>query len=698
MDSLWGRRVSTGHSGLLPEIQALRAVAVALVVVFHLWPSALPGGYVGVDAFFVISGFLITAHLWREADRSGTLELRRFWARRVRRLFPASLLVLAVSGLGVRAFVPSTSWEQFAREIGAATIYTLNFYLAASAVDYQAQDNLRSPVQHYWSLSVEEQFYLAWPLLLLGALHLARRLHWASPRRSALVALSLVTLGSLAYSVSLTRSSPELAYFVTPTRAWEFGAGALLALLPAERNRPALWATISWLGLLALGLSAALFSASTEFPGYAALVPVLGTLALLAAGSPACAWAATRWAPSKPLQFLGDISYSLYLWHWPLLILTPYALGQSPFVGWKWGVLVATLAFATATKILVEDPVRHGALDRRSPWLSLGLGASAMVLVLGGAGWLLSDLESRPVPKNQDRIARLLRQGQTVPCFGAIGDQRAGESACQDADLNGVLLPPPNKAKRDRAWTTCMVEETDSTVNFCETGVGAAEAQETIALVGDSHAEHWLPTLDSLARRKKWRILRALKSKCPLNEARGDLTKAARDSCVAWNRGVHEELRRRPEISALFVAGSSFNRFQAKAPESWREMAAQGYLDAWRSLPTSIRQIYVLRDTPRPRADVVQCLELLGSNAARLRQGACARDATAALLPDPAVQAAAFLPERVRVLDLSRRFCDEKRCSPVVGHALVYRDKSHMTATFARTLAPFLDELMSARP
>ena len=218
------------RSGVRPEIQGLRALAVVLVVVFHLWPYRLHGGYVGVDVFFVISGDPITSHLAREVEQTGRLRVGRFWARRIRRLLPASLLVLAVSAVTILIWVPQSYWQQFMREIVASAIYVQNWALAADSVDYLAATNVASPAQHFWSLSVEEQFYVAWPLLLVAAVWLAARFgHWS--RRSAIIVmLAVIGAASLAYSVIFTTSNPSVAYFSTATRAWEFAAGGPLGI------------------------------------------------------------------------------------------------------------------------------------------------------------------------------------------------------------------------------------------------------------------------------------------------------------------------------------------------------------------------------------------------------------------------------------------------------------------------------------
>src|SRR4051812_16225328 len=279
-----------------PEIQGLRAVAVALVLVFHLWPDAVPGGYVGVDVFFVISGFLITSHLLREAEVSGKVRLAAFWARRARRLLPASLLVLAVSAAATAAVVPISRWDQFFGEIRASALYVQNLHLAGAAVDSLAANAPPSPVRHFWSLSTEEQFYAVWPLLVATAVALAGR--GASPRRrrrAVALVLGAVVVAGLAWGIHVTATDPAAASFVTPARAWEFAAGGLLAVLAPVSARGDAWrAALGWTGAAAIGAAAFLYNSGTPFPGVAALLPVAGALAVLHAGAPSGRWALSR--------------------------------------------------------------------------------------------------------------------------------------------------------------------------------------------------------------------------------------------------------------------------------------------------------------------------------------------------------------------------------------------------------------------
>ena len=347
-----------------------------LVVLFHLWPTRLPGGYIGVDVFFVISGFLITSHIVREVDRTGTVSLTGFWARRMRRLLPAAYVVLLGSAAGVLVWVPRLLWQQFFGEILAAGLYVENWTLALNSVDYLAAENSPSPAQHYWTLSAEEQFYLLWPLLVLLGLWLAKRgldrlddrgSRSTRARSIVFAVLATTTAASLAYSLWVSATNPAWAYFVTPARAWEFGAGALLAFAPPAGRRlaPRARAGLGWVALAGLLACSLIFDASTPMPGTAALWVVAAAMAVIWVESPGVAWASSRLLGLRPARFLGDISYAVYLCHVPvqmtaLLILDARHLTVPTEQPWVLGVYaLVLLAVATAVHYGLEIPARR---------------------------------------------------------------------------------------------------------------------------------------------------------------------------------------------------------------------------------------------------------------------------------------------------------------------------------------------------
>jgi peptidoglycan/LPS O-acetylase OafA/YrhL len=640
-----------------PEIQELRAVAVAVVVVCHFWPAALPGGFVGVDVFFVISGFLITSHLLREVARTGRVSLAAFWARRARRILPAALLVLAVCALATLAFVPEVHRQQFFAEIRASTFYVQNWELAHAAVDYFAAGDGPSPVQHFWSLSAEEQFYLVWPVLILAAAALGRR--------AILVALTAVTAGSLAYSVYKTAADPAAAYFVTPTRAWEFGAGGLLAFAAAGRPRP----VVCLAGLAAIAVASATFGAATAFPGVAAALPVLGACAVIWARAPLGPLAA------RPVQFAGDVSYGVYLWHWPLLVLAPYVLWVP-----RGGLLVLTLVLAAATKRWLEDPVRRGRvlLARPPRWTlapaALATGFVAALTVAGTTG------VERDIAVAQRASKTLIA---THPrCFGAAAHARL---RCVNPKLRLTVVPSPAEAHQ-RPNAACGLDRVDGELHLCGFG---APGRPTVALVGDSHASHWRAALDVVARDRGWAGISLAHAGCPLSTTiAAVLPRPARGHCTAWNGQVLRWLRAHPEVQTLVVSAIAGGPTYAKVD------AEAGYLAAWRGLPRSIRTLIVIRDTPKARLSTDDCVSAAMS-VHRAAGPACRLDRARSLPPDPQVAAARRATgRRVRIVDMTRYVCDRRWCYPVIGGALVYKDDNHLTEVFARTLGPYLERAL----
>lgn len=348
------------RASVRPEIQALRAVAIGCVVLYHFWPAVLPAGFVGVDVFFVVSGFLITGLLLRDAERFGRVRLREFYVRRARRILPAALVVLSACAVATLLLVPRAEWRPFLQQVLSSGLYVQNWHLARDSQIPQRADLESTPVQHFWSLSVEEQFYLVWPLLIIAALLLATRL---GGRRLAVVAAvpGVATIASFVHGVILTGQEHNVAYFSTLSRAWEFGVGGLLAVLPAivgERLRRTR-ALATWAGLAAIAVAALTFTDHEVFPGWIALLPVLGTAAVIWAGMPRAALSLAPVAGLRPVQWFGGISYSLYLWHWPIIMFTPYLTGRPSQAPVMVLLLVLSIVVADASKRWIEDPFRR---------------------------------------------------------------------------------------------------------------------------------------------------------------------------------------------------------------------------------------------------------------------------------------------------------------------------------------------------
>ena len=673
------------------DIQGLRAIAVSLVLAYHLSPHSLTGGFTGVDVFFVISGFLITLHLLERLPERPR-DLAAFWSRRVRRLLPASLLVLAVTLAGSRLLAPETQWENTARQSRAAVLYVVNWLLARDAVDYLAAENAPSPVQHFWSLSVEEQFYFVWPVLILLLAALAR----ATRRRPVPVVLAgLVVLvaASLAWSVHATATDPAAAYFVTPTRMWELGVGGVLAavtLLRPGRLRARTAVPLAWVGLVAIGWTAVTYTGETPFPGWQAAVPVLGTAAVIAARPEHGSSSPGPVLSLPPVQWLGDVSYSVYLWHWPLIVLYPEMTGHSLTWPDRGAIVAATLTLAALTKLLVEDRFRatRWAVPLPKPF---ALAAAGMAVVVGLAGLQVAEVHQR----SQDAALALARglSGDS-PCFGA----RALERDDCPATAYGDIVPAPIEAAKDRSDAyddqadghDCWAYRPHFPTKECV--FGDPRADRTVVLAGNSHAGQWLPALQQIADDQHLRIVTLLASQCALSDVRQQFdTTAHSTACLSWVRRVTERVSQlHPDLVVMS------NRISVGAEGSTVEGSQQRYADGYRAVLDAWRaagvHTLVVRDTPAPSFAVPDCVAQK-KGAYRDCDGTRATWLPAA--PEKGVVAALHSP-LITFTDLTDHICGPKVCSAVTGGVLTYFDGSHLTATYATTLARYLGPVVEA--
>ena len=358
-----------------PDVQGLRAVAVVLVVLFHAHVPGLTGGYVGVDVFFVISGFVITGVLLRERAATGSTSILSFYGRRLRRIIPAATLVIIAAVVASYAVLGPLSGNQTAVDAWWASVFLINIHFASVGTNYSSSQLPPSVLQNYWSLAVEEQFYLVYPTIFLVVAGLSRGV---SLRRRLGVVLSIAVVASFALSVVQTHNDPTAAYFSPLPRVWELGLGGLVALgtVSLRRLPSRLAAALSWTGLGAIVLSAFAFSSSTPYPGWAVAVPVIGTALVIAGGVAESAYGAERLLRLRPFQWMGLVSYSLYLWHWPVLTIAAQhsQSGALSVTGSLWWLLLS-LGLAIITYLLLENPIRHSRLLISRRWASLLLGA-----------------------------------------------------------------------------------------------------------------------------------------------------------------------------------------------------------------------------------------------------------------------------------------------------------------------------------
>ncbi|MDG4828537.1 acyltransferase family protein [Solwaraspora sp. WMMD1047] len=683
------------------DVQGLRALAITLVLLGHAGFAFVPGGFIGVDVFFVISGFLITGLLLAEVDRTGRISLVGFLARRARRLLPAAGVVLAATLLLTYLFLPRGRWSQTGWDVVASGLYVQNWRLAEGPAGYLAATDAPSILQHFWSLGVAEQFYLCWPILLLAVGWLTRR-RAGRLRPALLITLGLVAVGSFGWSVHLSAAEPGRAYFVTTTRLWELALGGLLAIATPYLVRLAPWiaTSVAWGGLAAILLAALVLNPGQPFPSYSALLPTVGTAALIAGGLTTSQRGPGRLLSWGPLGAVGAVSYSLYLWHWPVLVAAQARFGPlDPPVAL--GVLLLSAIPAVLTYRYLEQPIRTARTVTINPGYALRLGAVFTTLpVLAGLLFQLTVWPARQAPLP---VAQLPAASDRPSPTGSPADQQTAQGAALLAadprdDRRGAptdkvasITPDPMLARDDVPDVyqhKCITRVPDFEVLRCV--YGDRESEVTVALAGDPNAATWLPALQVLAQERGWRLVTYLKTGCPFAHYRISLNGVPQPRCSAWVDQVTEELTGDDRPDLLVTSGLAYAPMRdglILTDEEADAEAVAGMRRTWEAMRAAGVPTMVIRDIPRMPMDVAECV---AEHRRRLTRCAAPREEIWETGGGPRQQAAAEGQRGVRLVNLNDAICPTERCAPVIGGVLVYRDSNNLTATYARTLAPRL--------
>ena len=701
------RRVErrTSRKGFRPDIEGLRAVAVIAVVLYHAGIPGFGGGFIGVDVFFVISGFLITGLLWREVATTNTVALGRFYGARARRLLPAAATVGIATALVVAVVLPPLQARSVFLDGIACALYAGNYRFAMHGTDYLASDLPPSPFQHYWSLGVEEQFYLVWPVLIIGTAWLVHRLRAGAAARATpyAVVLVLVAAASLAAAVLWTRTSPAWAFFSLPTRAWELAAGGLVALsIHQWRRLPLLPATIvGWGGLALIVLTCTQLGPRTPYPGAAALLPVLGTALVIGAGPVTGGLGAGRVLCRPAMRAIGRVSYSWYLWHWPVLLLMPPLLGEPAGLPARLSATAVSGGLAVITLHLVENPGRFAAALRRSAKASLTVAAAAsaaaacacmlllnVVPVPVGHGAAAPRANIVAVPPTTIAPAMSPEEAAVQHAFAQARDAVAASAGLRAVPSN--LDPPLAKAPADKAAVFvngCVRSWREIGQGECATGDIASPT--TVALVGDSHAAMWNPAFQHLAEQRHWRLETLAKVTCPLQDLHITSPYLGREytECKQWRAQIVNRLKaEHPRLVVLDMSrryGADFG-FTSYDP-AWIDTLGRTVAQL-RSIGAAV---LVLGPVPDPGSSVPTCLSGHVDDAT-----ACA-PARPVAVGDGGISAerAATTAGGGHYADLTDLFCTADRCPVIVGNTLVFRDDNHVTTEYAQLLTPVFGAL-----
>ncbi|QYJ02549.1 acyltransferase [Nocardioides panacisoli] len=688
------------------DIQGMRALAVLLIIAYHAGLDLYPGGFVTLDIFFVISGFLITFLLLKEINRTGTLSLSTFYQRRARRILPAATVTALVTLAATWFWLNLIAAEEAAYDAVWAAMFAANIRFATENTDYFAQGEAPSPFQHYWSLSVEEQFYVFLPLLLLACVaYAAKRAATGTradrdPTRTIFVALAVITALSFAWSIYASTVSPQTAYFSTLTRIWEFGVGGLLAVVAPKYAGPLTARArnlLGVLGLVAIAVAAFIITPQTAFPGYAALLPVLGTAAIIFAGtemSEAKVPATQRALGCKPMRLIGDASYSLYLWHWPIIIVATQYVGRDLSARGMVFAIAIIFAVSFASYYWIETPLRRGlpkswgdGLVLYPATVTMVCAASVLITVTthveidGGGGAITTEefdrapsgdeLDSNPVVAQVQASARAAQEGADVP-----------------ADLN----PPLLELKDDIA-----------DVGDCDYGAapwslcprGDTESDRTMVVLGNSHGRHWIPAIDKIAERAGLKVYYLVKSQC--TAVRADLLRAGADEiwqeCEDFNDWAQTQIEEmEPEVVAVSTTAGTGVLVDGER-ETDIDVLLPAVRDGFEKLITEVQphtgEVVMLGDIPRRSDRIGECLSNRGVNLGDCAGGPSGRQGKFTTASEEAAEKTG-----ARYVDTWPWFCSDGVCPPVIGDTIPYRDRNHMTTEYAEQLAEPLGRAM----
>lgn len=784
------------------DIQALRAIAVIGVLIYHINPSWLSGGLIGVDVFFVLSGYLISAHLISELQKKGKIDFASFWARRVKRLLPASMTVLLVSLVGVLLLIPDSLKNVFYRDIIGATFYVANWIFAGDSSDYFAADNAASPVLHFWSLGVEEQFYLFWPLLLVGGWFILGKIMPKSVAMST--AVLLFAIPSLSLAITMVLEKNPAAYYVTTTRVWEFGAGALIAILLSSKFAQRMSSSagirittaFGWvLGFVTIFAYMVFFKTEYGFPGLNAIIPVLATVLVLIGKPSGVLTLGDKITGLRPIQYTGAISYSIYLWHWVLLVFTPYILVglETEFIDGgifasapqfiietlkiegtaisdltlpHIAIIVAlTFVFAGLTTKYVENPIRFSPTFKFAPNWSIFVAMLIAMFALAGAAKLATDyntsrleIQAAADAKAESELAKIVdsEEGSNIADLAIDAAQsNIAENADTTENTGGTLMlddpaiqeeeknndtiaskpasteetkDSPDSSNKATVWTQEMCagpasilvpacaefswnsvipaigakEDTAGTIkpvwmdgeyksclafmdNYAPQHCiyGVLDGTNKVALVGDSHAFHWLPAFNTYAKNNSTQLHFFARSGCPLNMTPRDAEKKHMEGCLAWSKSVQEILVK-GGYDTVVISNYGNTAFSTKGYSSEIAAGTAGYKEAWKPILNSGAKVIVLKDTPFIGTKAWDCAV---ANPNNLNKCSVSEKDAFKIVDE---RLAAAKESGVPILDMTKYFCRNGVCPIEIGGVRVYRDSNHMTGTYNLLLSPYL--------
>ncbi|GAA1341813.1 acyltransferase family protein [Arthrobacter roseus] len=656
-----------------PEVQGLRALAVLMVVTYHIWFGRVSGG---VDVFLLISSFLLTFSFTRKIENGIPLRLGKYWLHLFKRLLPAVVVTL----LGVLAatylFIPQSRWPEILGQSWASLLYFQNWVLAFNSVDYYAADHSQaSPLQHFWSLSVQGQVFILWPLLFAFAAFLTKLLK-ARFRFVVLAVFGAVFLGSLTFSIVETYTNQTFAYFDTRARLWEFALGTLLALaLPFLRIPAALRVVMGWVGLAAMLSGGFVLDVQGEFPGYVALWPTLAAGFIIVAGQTGSRFGADRLLSWRPLVRMGDISYALYLWHWPILI-TYLIFRDRTAVGIVGGTGIIGLALVLAylTTRFIERPIRESQwAEKKRRRAAVIIAVCVALVVVPVVGW---QLQLRAHAAELAKMASVNNPGARVLMDGFEGKSPAGvEILPAAADIQKEYAGLDGKCEN-----APFVPQADVLEGRCADTQVSGEPARTLVVVGDSHTEQWLGAIEPMARAQNWKVVSLLLGGCTYSVG----FEGGYKECNEFNAAATDYIKElHPD--AVFTVATSAHR------EDPQDTIVSGLANAANLLRSEGIQLIGIRDNPRFTFNMMECVELHGEDSDK-----CNPPRSTVLSSAPPFEELRAVAPDIKLMDVTDLICREDVCPAVVGNIYVYIDDNHLTETYVESMRPEFDQRFRA--
>ena len=641
-----------------PEIEGLRIVAALLVAIYHIWFGKVSGG---VDVFFVVSGFLITTSIISTINKTGEFKFWQYISKLMKRLFPLAFIIILVVLILSIFFLPSTIFDKTIKETFSSMFYYQNWQLAISNTDYLDANQMKSPFEHYWAMSIQGQFYIIWFILFSGILLLIKKYGLSNGKRLVNVVLGFLFIVSFIYSVYLTAINQPLAYFITFTRVWEFALGGLLCInLSSIKISNIAAEIIGWIGLIGLILTGALFDVSTMFPGYIALWPMTCALLIILSGNKETKYGVKNFLSMPIMIKLGGVSFGIYLWHWVLLSFYKYNISENPGIVAGLLIILLSIALSFVTTKYIETPIRNAKFNKLA-FKRIGYIALVNILLITGL------VSHNQYVKIQDKKAV------------ANKDYPGALSINLDKDKIKENKPKPEFANVFDDLPQSHLENSNQSMSKSEVKVGEYGKQKdykaTIALVGSSHSEHWLGAVIKAAEENDYRVINITRSGTRFST--GYKKNTLQDD---WVKNVENYLEKADDIDLVLS--------HVTASDTESEKIQQQMVDQLLKVKNNYGiEVMAIRDIPRYDFNVSEELEKHGEKDTIERMNKGNRQLDEAFWEQISNEEK-DLPQ----FDPSEYFKVNGKYRPIIGNIVVYRDMDHMTNTYSETFGPILGD------